>query len=377
MKPIRILHIVSTMDYGGVETLLMSIYRILDRNKIQFDFLCHNRIEAAFTEEILSMGGRMFMVHGPRHGGIFNYLKELKTFFRSHPEYSVIHAHMNRDNAFSLIQAKRAGIPIRISHSHVAGKKASWLYHIYDTAAKLICRKTMTHGFACSKDAGLDQFGKHIPFVIITNGIDVNRFIFNESERIFCRTELGVPDACCLIGHVGRFDASKNHIFLIQVFEELYRKYPDIRLLLIGDGDNIGRIREMVQVKGLENGVFFAGQHRELEQYYSAMDVFVFPSLFEGFGIAAVEAQSCGLPVVASDTVPKEANITGRMRFLSLDAPIATWAEQILQEAVASTCDRSQYSKIVLNSNYNIQKTADFLTDFYLKNWIDRTKCGK
>ena len=367
--PIRILHVVSTMDYGGVETLLMSIYRNIDRSKIQFDFLCHNRIEAKFTDEILSLGGRMYMVHGPRHGGVANYLKELRAFFSEHPEYKIVHTHMNRDNVFALSQAKRVGIPVRICHSHVAGAKGGLAYRTYQAVAKAICRKMLTHAFACSDDAGKDLFGEHIPFRIVANGINVDRFAFDKTKRDNCRAELQVEDETLLLGHVGRFDDAKNHIFLIPVFEELHRRVPNAKLLLLGDGERMDSIRTLVQEKGLENAVLFAGQHKDVSPYYCAMDVFAFPSLFEGLGIVAIEAQCAGLPVVASDGVPKEASIGDRMTFHSLAESYEKWADAILSAAKNNVENRESYAAVVAESPYNIQRTIDFLQDFYLTHW--------
>lgn len=371
MKRIRILHVVSTMDYGGVEALLMSIYRNIDRSKIQFDFLCHNRIEAKFTEEIISLGGHMYMVHGPRHGGVINYIKELHAFFLEHPEYRIVHAHMNRDNAFSLLEAKLAGVPVRIAHSHVAGVKSRLGYRVYEFIAKAFCRKELTHAFACSEDAGKDLFGKHIPFQVITNGIDVERFAFNYTKRRECRAELGVDENTCLIGHVGRFDTPKNHVFLIKAFEEVHKKRHNSMLLLIGDGENMEMIRNMLREKELDDAVIFAGQHQDVSPYYCAMDVFAFPSLFEGLGIVTVEAQASGLPVVASDTVPREAKITDRMTFMSLKELPEHWASIILSSADCSMQDRSKYAAVVSESRYNIRNTIDFLQYFYLNNWRD------
>lgn len=369
--PIRILHVVSTMDYGGVETLLMSIYRNIDRTQIQFDFLCHNRIEAKFTEEIFSLGGRMYMVHGPRHGGVTNYIKELYVFFQEHPEYRIVHAHMNCDNAFSLVEAKIAGVPVRIAHSHVAGVKSKFEHRVYELIAKAFCRKELTHAFACSDDAGKDLFGKHVSFQVVTNGIDVEKFAFNCTKREECRAILGVDEDTCLIGHVGRFDAQKNHIFLINVFEEVYKKHHNSKLLLIGDGENMKMIRNMVREKDLDDAVVFAGQHQDVSPYYCAMDIFAFPSLFEGLGIVAVEAQASGLPVVASDAVPKEAKIIDRMTFMPLEESPERWATMILSAADCCADDRSKYAAVVSKSCYNIRNTINFLQNFYLKNWRD------
>lgn len=366
-EPERILHVVTTMDFGGVETLLMSIYRSIDRSRIQFDFLCHNRIEAKFTDEILRLGGRMYCLHGPRHGGIRNYLKEIKAFFAAHPEYSIVHAHMDRDSAFVLRGAKRAGVPTRIAHSHISGYQASFLYEIYQMIAKRICRMSLTDAFACSKEAGEELFGRRLPFHIVTNGIKVERFAFREETRERCRALLGIDEGTLLIGHVGRFDRQKNQEYLISVFEKIHAARQNTKLLLVGGGEKEALIRALAKKKRLDDAVLFAGQCQDVGAYYCAMDVFAFPSLFEGLGIVAVEAQTSGLPVAASEAVPKDAKITDRMVFLPLEGAQEQWAETILRLGEDVRGERETYAALVAQSPYNIENTVQFLQSFYLK----------
>ena len=366
---IRVLHVVTTMDYGGVETLLMSVYRKIDRDRIQFDFLCHNRLESAFQDEIRSLGGRMFLVHGPRHGGFFNYLQELKRFFTEHPEYRIVHAHMNRDNAWALMQAKRAGVPVRVSHSHNVLKQCSFLYSLYVSAAKQVNRRCLTHRFACSREAGEDLYGKGTAFTIIPNAIDASRFAFDPERRKAQRAEWKLTDDHdVLIGHVGRFDLQKNHRFILRVFAALRKTNPRAKLVLIGSGPLEEEIRREAHKLCLDDAVIFAGSHRDLQGMYAAMDAFVFPSLYEGLGIVAVEAQCCGLPVLASAFVPQEAAVTDRMSFLSLDAPPEIWAERISIAAEECRDNREKYQAVVQESPYCLDHVVRQLFDFYMEN---------
>lgn len=365
MEPIRVLHIVSTMDFGGVETLLMSIYRNLDREKIQFDFLCHNRTESKFKEEILSLGGKMYMVNGPRHVGPLKYINELQLFFDKHTEYLIIHTHMNRDSAVALWVAKKAGIPIRIAHSHVAGRKGSIVYHIYETIAKQICRNCITTAFACSIPAGVDLFGKKIKFEVVPNGICAKRFEYDDSKRNSCRDRLGIGNKTLLIGHVGRFTEEKNHKFLIECFQIVNKQVPDSKLVLIGDGELKGDIETLVCKRKIDDKVIFAGTQRDVSPYYCAMDVFVFPSLYEGLGIVAIEAQASGLPVIASGGVPVDAKVIDSMEFISLEESCDVWAMKIIETKNNNSNDRKEYSKCVANSSYNIINTTEYLQKFY------------
>ena len=199
--------------------------------------------------------------------------------------------------------------------------------------------------------AGKELFGEHIPFYIVTNGIDVQRFVYDEKKRKECRTALGVEEYVQLIGHVGRFDKQKNQQYLINVFEVIHQKHPNKKLLLVGDGEKIDMIRTAVKEKGLEKEVLFAGQHRDVSPYYCAMDVFVFPSLFEGLGIVAIEAQTAGLPVFASDTIPREAKITDTMTFVSLKSTYEEWASVIDSAIGGKIHDRTASASITLESH--------------------------
>lgn len=381
MEPIRILHIVSTMDFGGVETLLMSIYRCIDREKIQFDFLCHNRIESEFKEEILSLGGKMYMIKGPRHIGPLKYYNQLRSFFNQHSEYSIIHAHMNRDSAIALLAAENAGIPVRVAHSHVAGRKGSIAYHAYEIVAKQLCRKYLTKAFACSKTAGRDLFGDRINFDIVHNGICVNKFEFDDSKRNRYRDKIGIEEGTLLIGHVGRFSSEKNHRFLIECFKTVNKQLPNSKLLLVGDGELKTEIESLVKRDKIDDKVIFVGSQRDVCPYYCAMDIFVFPSLYEGLGIVAVEAQACGLPVIASEGVPIDSKVIDSMKFISLDKSCDIWATKIINTEKCSNGERKMCSKRVAHSLYNIIKTKDYLQTFYINSfnklktngWTNRT----
>lgn len=366
MEPRRILHIVTTMDYGGVETLLMTIYRQIDREKLQFDFLCHNRTESAFSDEIKQLGGRMFMVNGPRHGGFRQYINALQDFFETHPEYQIIHCHNSADNGIPLWQAKKAGVLHRISHSHIAELHSRFPYSLYESFVRRLSNRCLTERFACSKDAGMYLFGKNKAFRIMPNAISVDRFAFDKEKRASCRRELGIADDEILIGHVGRFAEQKNHRFLLRVFADLHERHPECKLLLLGAGKLESDIHALTEELGIRDFVIFGGLHSDLCCYYAAMDLFLFPSNYEGLGIVAVEAQCSGLPVVASNMVPKEAKITDRVQFLPLDAPIREWSDKVYAEALACQDCREEYLEVVKKSNYNISILAQFLQDYYL-----------
>lgn len=365
MQPIRILHVVGTMDFGGVETLLMTIYRKIDRTKIQFDFLCHNTVDCKFSDEIASLGGKMFMVKGPRHGGMLKYQKALLEFFKSHPQYQIVHCHKSDLNGLILRQAKKAGVKHRISHSHIADCTHPFPMNLVVKYSRSQNLKAMTGCFACSVDAGRYLFGNQ-KFTVLPNAIDVDRFTFDSEKRKQCRKELGISDDIRLIGHVGRFAEQKNHSFLVDVFAQYNKIVPNSRLLLLGGGDLEEPIRKKVRDLSLESVVIFGGLHSDLSGYYCAMDAFLFPSNFEGLGIVAVEAQCAGLPVLASENVPKEAKVIDSMQFMSLQISALDWAKKI-NTMLQTELDRKAQKVQIEKSMFNIGTMAAFLQKYYLE----------
>lgn len=365
----RILHVVTTMDYGGVETLIMSIYRGIDRSKIQFDFLCHNSIDNKYTNEILNMGGRMFMIPGPKHIGILKYEKKLYDFFLNHSEYQIVHVHLNQRNGEILKVAKKAGVPIRISHCHVANPNQSIAMKLYYKYFSYVNRKVLTHAFACSDKAGDWLYGKKIKYRIISNAISVENFCFNLNERKYIRDKYNIEKTEFLLGHVGRFDNAKNHDFILRVFDDISKKNSNkFKLMLIGTGYNEEEIKNQAKRLKLFSKIIFVGESNNLGKYYSAMDLFLFPSIYEGFGIVAVEAQCSGLMVLASNTVPNEVKITENVKFMSLADPIDNWSKYICEYVnIYDPSNREKYYNIVKESNYNINRLALELQNFYLK----------
>lgn len=369
MEPIRILHVVTTMDYGGVETLLMSVYRAIDRTRVQFDFLCHNRLDGKFSDEIQALGGKLFCIPGPRHTGALRYQSNVLRFFRAHPEYQIVHSHIDMRNGIILRAAKKAGVKCRISHSHKAGAQYSLFNALYWRLSQKLDRRSATARFACSEDAKRFLYGTRDDVILVKNAIDPKAFAFSEAKRAEARKELRLQPDDFVVGMVGRLSREKNHTFGISVFREIAKQKPQARLVLIGGGRLEASLRRQAASYGLADKVIFTGQFSEMGKYYAAMDVFLFPSLFEGLGIVAVEAQCSGLLVIASDRVPKEAKITERMHFHSLDAPVEDWASACLQ-----TYDRmeaQQAKEAIRKAGYGIETVTEWLQSYYLSQWSE------
>lgn len=364
-EPIRVLQVVTHMNRGGLETMLMNYYRNIDRNKVQFDFLTH-RPESEkkdYDDEIRSFGGKIY------HMPVLNpfspsYKKSLDRFFKEHKEYKIVHSHLDCLSAYPLKAAKKNGVPVRIAHSHNTSQEKNLKYLIKDYSKKQI-PKYATHLFACGKEAGEWMFGKH-KFQIMNNAIDAKKFIYNEEIRKQKRAELGVEDKF-VIGHVGRFNLQKNHEFLIDIFNEIAIKESNAVLLLVGNGELENKIKEKVQKLGLQEKVIFYGLSERIFEILQAMDSFLFPSLFEGLGIALVEAQAAGLESFASfQVIPQEAKVTDYCHFISLDKSSKEWAEIILSKKNSKR--RDTYSEIK-SSGYDIEENARKLEEFYINEW--------
>ena len=360
--PIRILHIVTNMDRGGLETLLMNCYRHIDRNVVQFDFLVHRYPRAAYDDEIEELGGTIHRL--PRLNPFDpRYKKALYDFFNSHPEYRIVHCHLDCMSGIPLSVAKQCGVPVRIAHAHSSNQDKDWKYPL----KRFFMRKIpscATHLFACSDSSGLWMFPKQ-NFTVIKNGIDTEKFAFDSAVRDEARKELHLAESLTL-GHVGRFDQVKNHSFLIDIFSELKKEVPDAVLLLVGKGPLENQMREKVQGLGLADSVLFLGLRSDVNRILQAVDVFVMPSLYEGLGIAAIEAQTSGTFCVFSDTIPKECKLTDHVVFLSLHTSPSLWAEHILSGALPV---RKSNAEQIAVKGYDIQSTADDLQDFYIKMW--------
>ncbi len=367
---LRVLQVIGTMNQGGgSESMLMNYYRNIDRSRVQFDFVVHTKRSDSFEDEIKRLGGRVF--HAKKKYNLLNlptYLSWWRKFLREHPEYTVVHGHIGSSAAVYLGEAKRQG-RYTIAHSH--GTKDvtdSILHRIVWCTCSYPTRYIADHFFACSVEAGKDRYGKQVVgsdrFEVLPNAIDCRKFVFSQVKRDMIRDEYGLGNAF-VIGHVGRFMPQKNHEQLIDIFDCLHRKIPDSKLLLLGEGPLKASIQNKCHEKGLDDAVIFAGVHDNIEDFYSAMDVFFFPSAWEGLGIVVVEAQVAGLPCIVSDTVPRLADIgAGLFEEVSLDKADEEWADKLA--ACRGLSHMTGTIVFAQNAGYDIQNAAATLQTFYM-----------
>jgi len=359
---IRIAQVIGKTGCGGVESCIMNYYRNIDRSKVQFDFFVESESKIVDRKKLEEMGGKVVII--PPYTHLFKYIKTLKKLFKE-GNYDIVHSNMNALSVFTLYAAKKAGIKIRIAHSHSTSNKREWKKNIIKNLLRPFSKRYATHYFACSELAGRWLFGDKTyeqgKVKIINNAIELERFKFDPEIRKQMREELGV-DKSYVIGHIGRFCEQKNHTFLIDIFNEVQKKLPEAKLLLIGNGELYDEIVAKVNELNLKDKVIFAGVHKHPERYYDAMDCFILPSIYEGLGMVLIEAQACGLPCVASTEVPTSAKILDNTEFLDLKQPISVWAEEI--EKSKGYARFSDISKIS-DSGYDITKEAKKLLSYY------------
>lgn len=359
--PIRVLHVVTYMGRGGLETMLMNYYRNIDRSKVQFDFLTHRDFKADYDDEILALGGKIFHLPNLNPFGSA-YLSKLNQFFKEHTEYKIVHSHLDCMAGIPLKYAKKNGVPVRIAHSHSSNQVKDSKY-ILKLFFKRNISKYATQLFACSQVAGKWMFGNK-NFSVLNNAIDAEKYVYNTDVRIKIRELFGLKQDEFVVGHIGRFNTSKNHNFLIDIFSEIIKINPRSKLLLVGVGELQDNIRNKVNCLGLSDKVIFAGLRDDVPQVLQAMDIFVLPSLFEGLGIVNIEAQAAGLSCFISDKVPIECKKTKDLVLqVPLDAGAKYWAENILKYA---HLQRRNTFEEIKNAGFDIKENADKLSDFYI-----------
>lgn len=359
-EPLRILHVVTHMNRGGLETMIMNYYREIDKNKIQFDFLTHRNEEKDYDEEIKDLGGRIYNLP-PLNPLDPKYRLSLEQFFKGHQEYSIVHCHLDTMSAYPLSVAKRYNIPVRIAHSHTAIQIIDYKYP-FRMISKVVIPLYANKLFACGKNAGEWMFPNK-SFETLKNAIALNRYVYNPVSACSKKKELGIEKKY-VIGHVGSFSATKNHDYLIDVFKNVIEKKPDSILMLVGEGNLESKIRKKVKKLSLANSVIFMGQRADIPELLEAMDLFMFPSLYEGLGLAFIEAQASGLPCIISDKVPTEASIASNIVSLSLGNSME-WANRAIRES--NRVSRANNIEAMKKSGYDIRENALWLEKFYVE----------
>ena len=360
MAPVRVLQVVPAMNAGGMENFIMNVYRAIDRQRVQFDFLYHFDTPCFFDEEILALGGRITKLSVRQDLNLPRYLRQLDEFFTARAGYQVLHGHYSGFGMFYNRAARRHGVPVRIGHSHNTASERS-LVGLLDAGMSWFFNFDVTDRFACGQEAGKALFrGK--PFVFLPNGVDAAAFAFDPARRQTMRAAFGFSPEHRVLGHVGRFTQQKNHAYLLEIFAALAARCPQARLLLVGAGPLEEETRRKAAALGLTDRIVFAGLRRDTAACYDAMDAFLLPSLFEGLPVTMVEAQAAGLPCFVSDRVDRTAGFCDGVRFLPLNDADA-WAAALAGPLPGRN---PRALEQVRAAHYDIVDTARWLQRFYL-----------
>ncbi len=361
MFPKRILHVTSVLNIGGIENFLMSVFRNIDRNKIIFDFLVIREDNGYYEEEIKRLGGKIYKIPSIKKKGYVHFKKNIDTFFKKHTEYDIVHSHVNALSSIVLKAAMKNGVKTRIAHSHTAFPKYSLPEKIFKNHLKKAIPFVATHMLACSTGAAKWLFEKKfLNAIILKNGVDISHFEFSALKRDEARKKLQIEDKFVIL-NIGRFSKEKNHVFLLSIFMEILKRRSDAILICVGNGKLKKYIRKLSSQPLFKNKVLLFDAQEDITFFLNASDVYVSPSIFEGFGISALEAQLNFLPCVLSDSYPEEVNISKKCIFLSLKDHPKTWAENIVDLP-----RKNSLTKDFSLSQYDIRNTVKFLTDFYL-----------
>ena len=335
-KPVRVLHIIGGMNPGGAETWLMNVLRRIDRRRCAFDFLTHTDTPCFYDTEISNLNASIIPCLHPSRP--WEYAANLRRILTSGPPYDIVHSHVHHFSGFTLMLAQQAGVPGRIAHSHndmaLQDQRAGLARRCYLQTMRTLLRRSATAGLGCSSAAAAALFGsdwqRHARYRVVHCGINLERFR-GPVDRQRIREELGLPRDAVVIGHVGRFDAQKNHDFLLEVFAEIRKREVNAFLLLVGDGPLRDAVLQKAMHLRLHERVLFLGKRRDIAPLMrGAMDGFVFPSHFEGLSLVLLEAQAAGLPCVMSAVLTDEAIVIPALaRKVPLSDP-AAWAERVL-----------------------------------------------
>lgn len=363
----RVLQVIGAMDRGGAETVIMNLYRTMDREKVQFDFLVHTQRRCDYDDEIEALGGRIYRIPMYNIANARKYRACCRAHFRDHPEHRVVHGHIGSCAGIYLDEAKRAG-RATVLHSHAQNYDRFPRQQVFNLLVKPSL-KMADFFLACSPEAGRDRFGDGIydgpRCEVMPNGVDASLYECDDASHERAKAELGLSESF-VVGHVGRFIEVKNHRFLLGMFACLKKRVPNAKLLLLGRGPLEDGVRARARELGLEQDVVFCGVRDDVPRYLKAFDLFVFPSVLEGLPMATVEAQAAGVPCLLSTGVPESAAVSRFARRLDLSAGEDAWADAALRQ-VEKGQPRIMGASDVARAGYDIRETAQWLADLYGK----------
>ena len=366
MQRIKILQYTGAMNRAGAETLLMNMYRNIDRDKFEFHFISHTKEICDYDEEIQSLGGKIIYIERPSIKNIKKFSNNFKNIIDDNGPYDAIHTHMQLLNGIVLNEAKKNGIKVRISHAHLNGdyNKNSILRKIYVSYSKYLINKNSTHRIACSKESGKYLYNNN-KFELINNAIDINQFEFNNKEG-YIHDELSLNKDIKLITHIGRFVKAKNHDFIIEVFNNIIKKDKKYRLILVGEGELMDSIKSKVSEYNLQEYVYFLGLRSDINKILASTDVFFMPSILEGLPVVLVEAQAAGVPCIISKNIPKEVDLgLDIVEALGLEEDKNKWIEAIISSSDKNKIKFEIRKENIINNGYDLFNNIKIMSQIY------------
>lgn len=364
VRMIKVLMIVKALEKTGVTSVMMSYFDYIDKNAFQMDFACGDLYDIGYKNHILENGGKFYSIP-KRDTNLLGYIWKLASIIRS-KKYDIVHVHGNSAMIFpELLAAKIAGTPVRIAHSH----NTQCNHPKIEKFVRPIFNALYSHGIGCSQEAGQWMFGD-ADFTVIKNGTDTVKFAFDERKRKIIRQSIAVMDDEYLIGHVGYFNNQKNQDRIIEIAATMRNMGIKVKILLIGDGYRKSVIEEKTKKLGIDDIVIFYGNSNNVQELMSAMDVFLFPSLFEGFPLVLLEAQASGLHCVSSDVVThKTAEATNAVSFVDLQLNDEQWIKAInnaIKITYGKRSEKSKYAIEMLNQyGYDYRQIVKDLENYY------------
>lgn len=373
MEKKKVLLFVDRMRVGGIQILLTNLLKYLNKDILTYELLILDDGTFYPLEDRVRQTGvtihKLKNIWLRKPWDYVSYYKAVKNFFQNHHDYIAVHMNSGPKNFLILKLAKKYHIPVRIAHSHNTGFQSdSKLQMVMGNILKRPLKKAATDCLACSEKAGEWMFGKKSiargEVSILPNGVALDEFRFSSQIRTRVRDALGV-DKQIVLGHVGRFTLQKNHAFLINIFKKIHDIDSNTVLVLVGIGELMDETKEKVEQLGLTSAVQFLGFRRDVAELLQGMDLFLMPSLYEGFPVTGVEAQATGLPCVFSDTITREAKLLEQVEYVGLDKDVEVWAQKVLH--LVGTSDRAGCTTLLKRKGFDIRDTAAHLEEIYLK----------
>ena len=369
--PVHILQFFSTLNNGGAENRMIDVYRCIDPSVVTFDFAVVHEGNHFFDEEVFGRNSRKYVLPDPR-AGLFKNYRAMVHFFRDHPEFKAVHAHVAWYNGVVLMAAKKAGVPVRIAHARDSARPGRpWKDNILSDIGKFLIARSATRKIAISEEAAENIFGKRAvkkhDFLFVPNSIDQKKYkILLPEDKAAVRQQLGVAENEKAYVTVANLRSQKNHFFLLKIAAALRDKGHAFKLFLIGDGDLRVPIEKEISALGLTDTVILLGVRNDVPDILNAFDGMIFPSFFEGLGGVVLEAQLVGVPAVVSDRIPKVADVgIDMVEYISLDESPEYWADAVIRKVDGFAWDREKTLAAFAEKGYIIEKTAErYLSEY-------------